>query len=68
MLSLTFVGKVKNILKETEGKVKEIMKDTTLEKPIAADIMMSTRANAYDMILKEYKDFVKKKKENEAKQ
>jgi hypothetical protein len=60
-----FTGKVKGILKETEAKVKEIMKDTTLEKPIAADIMMSTRANAYDLILKEYKDFLSKKKKNE---
>lgn len=65
MLCVMFTGKVKGILKETEAKVKEIMKDTTLEKPIAADIMMSTRANAYDLILKEYKDFLSKKKKNE---
>ena len=66
MLSVMFTGKVKNILKETEGKVKEIMKDTTLEKPIMSDIIVSTKANSYDLILKEYRDFLKKKKELES--
>lgn len=57
------VGRIRDVLKESEAKVKEIMKDTTLEKPIMSDVIMSTKANAYDLIVKEYKDFIKKKKE-----
>lgn len=66
ILALNFVGKVKKILKETEEKVKELTKDKTLENPIESDVVVSIRANAYDAILKEYKDFVKKKKEAES--
>jgi len=61
-LNISLIGKIRKILREANKEIEEIMKDTTLENPIQSDVIVSTKANAYDMIIKEYKDFLKKKK------
>ena len=61
-LATLFVGKIKGILKSTEQANQELTKDKTLDNPIMADVILSNKAAAYDMILNEYKDYVEKKK------
>jgi len=66
-LNLALVGKIRKILRTANKEIESVMKDTTLENPIQSDVVISIKANAYDMIIKEFKDFlVKKKKEIES--
>lgn len=66
LLAINFIGTLKSILKETELENKKVKKDTSLENPIMADIILSNQANAYKRILTEYKKYKVKKEENEA--
>lgn len=65
LLAINLVGVIKKILRETELENKKVKKDTSLENPIMADIILSNQANAYKQILMEYKKYKVKKEENE---
>ena len=64
LLAINLVGKIKNILKETELENKKVKKDTNLENPILSDIILSNEANAYKKILAAYKEYKTKKEES----
>lgn len=64
LLAINLVGKIKNILKETELENKKVKKDTSLENPILSDIILSNEANAYKKILAAYKEYKIKKEES----
>lgn len=64
MDALIIVGKVKSILKDSQKKIKEIEKDTSLENPIMNDVILSTKANAYNEILIQYKKLKKQKEKD----
>lgn len=64
LLAINLVGKIKNILKETELENKKVRKDTNLENPILSDIILSNEANAYKKILAAYKEYKTKKEES----
>lgn len=64
MDALIIVGKVKSILKDSQKKIKEIEKDTSLENPIMNDVILSTKANAYNEILTQYKKLKKQKEKD----
>lgn len=64
MDALILVGKVKSILKDSQKKIKEIEKDTSLENPIMNDVILSTKANAYNEILTQYKKLKKQKEKD----
>ena len=52
------------IIKETEKEVKDIFDKSSLEKPIANDVVLSKRNMAYNQIKSEIKKY-KNEKENE---
>ena len=62
-LATLFVGKVKGILKKTEDANKKVTKDTTLDKPIQSDVVLSNKAAAYDEIFSEFKKYHNRKNE-----
>lgn len=64
MDALILVGKVKSILKDSQKKIKKIEKDTSLENPIMNDVILSTKANAYNEILTQYKKLKKQKEKD----
>lgn len=62
-LSYECIRNIANIFKETEKKVLEIEKDSSMTNPIKSDLVISVRNMGYEEIREESQKFIKRIKE-----
>ena len=61
-LSYNYLRSISQIIKEVENEIEEIYEESTLEKPIKSNIVLSKRNMAYNEIKAEIKKFKKELK------
>ena len=61
-LSYNYLKSISQIIKEVENEIEEIYEESTLEKPIKSNIVLSKRNMAYNEIKAEIKKFKKELK------